>query len=50
MTQAIQLTSVNPTEATNNWLEAFDAAVAVDDICSASALLVDDSHWRDLLA
>ena len=50
MTQAIQLASVNPTEVTSDWLKAFEAAALVNDIGAASALLVDDSHWRDLLA
>ena len=37
-------------DVVSDWLDAFGAALAADDIDGAVSLFVEDSHWRDLLA
>ena len=44
------VSQMNPTEPTETWLQAFEAAVTAGDIDAAAALFLTDGHWRDVLA
>jgi cation diffusion facilitator CzcD-associated flavoprotein CzcO len=47
---AKSLPDVDASEATNEWLQAFEDAVVRNDAAAASSLFLTDSHWRDLVA
>lgn len=44
------LSAVNPADAVNAWLQAFERALKQSDTDAALALFAEDSHWRDLVA
>lgn len=48
MTQTLQRTL--PQEQVDNWLGAFEAALAARDVEAAAAMFATDSFWRDLVA
>ena len=50
MPNANNLTNVDPSDATNDWLRTFEDAVVRNDAAAASFLFLADSHWRDLVA
>ena len=42
--------SEDPTKQVNDWLSAFETALAAGDASAAAALFEDDSYWRDLVS
>jgi cation diffusion facilitator CzcD-associated flavoprotein CzcO len=50
MTAMPDLASIDPQEASENWLGRFERALAAGDPKKVVGLFVDDSHWRDLVA
>jgi len=50
VTMDVIVTTMNPTEATEKWLAAFEAAMQSQDAEAAADLFLADSHWRDVLA
>ena len=43
-------TAVSPAAAVDQWLAGFDEALTSGDPAAASALFLEDSYWRDLVA
>ena len=43
-------TAVSPAAAVDQWLASFDEALTSGDPAAASALFLEDSYWRDLVA
>lgn len=41
---------IDPTAAAMDWLAAFETTLSRQDATAASALFLEDSHWRDLVA
>jgi len=44
------LSQLDPSAATTEWLQRFEAAAAKADAKAAAALFLADGHWRDLIA